>query len=127
MTDDRARVYKAFERSYEKFWGPVCREKNPMEMAKQIEQRFLKMIWKMAGVIKATAGPEVLGYWMWQFNILWEDVKNAKSHARACELIESFRNRARSGLEYQRPPEDQRSVFSSEKWRAARDSMQVRP
>jgi hypothetical protein len=120
---DKARVYKAFERSYDKFWGPVCREETPSAMAMRIEQR----VWKMAGVIKATAGLEVLGYWMWQFNILWEDIHNAKSHARACELIEVFRNRARAGLEYQRPPEDQRSVFSSKKWRSARDSMSVRP
>lgn len=122
-SNDRARVYKAFERSYAKFWGKICGEKDPETMARELEQR----VWKFAGVIKATAGLEALGYWVWQFSILWEDVKNARSHARACELIEEFRRCARSDREYQRPPEDQRSVFNSEKWRAARDSVQVMP
>ena len=116
-------AYKVFDRSYDKFWGPVCHEKTPSSMAKRIEQS----VWRMAGVIKATAGLEGLGYWMCQFSILCEDVQNARSHSRACELIEEFRRRAKCGLEYQRPPEDQRSVFNSEKWRSARDSMQVRP
>lgn len=122
-TEARDRVYKAFERSFGKFWAHILREKDPQDMAREIEQR----VWKLIGVIKATSGYEVNGYWTSQFYLLWEDVKNAGSYTRACNSIEAFRRCARNGEEYQRPPEDQRSVFNSPKWKSARDSVQVRP
>jgi hypothetical protein len=110
---------KYFEHNSKFLWLEICR------MApKAAAARLQDIVWGRIRLIKIMSGSkdhpehgyESAGYWACQFSELTDVLMGLDNKALARAEIERFRDCARRQAEYQRKPEDQRSVFSGEKW-----------